>query len=589
MVKINKLLLSLFAVLFLVAGADGAERRNRYAGKIAGDLPPALLDALNRLASVESGPAAAPGAPAQAADPWVNVKAHGAKGDGHTDDSAAIQAAINAGGITFVPKGDYVIGAAIILPSGATLKGDAGSVFIRPDNTEYKNSTMIQNKNFASDIRVDVNIVVRGISIVGNRAKNSTPAIGIYMRSATNVRIEDCFVTGMGRTPNNFSGSGIVISNVLDGVIEGNYAYANAGDGIDAFIKNSNILIQNNTASYNGVAGIELEGRLDTNFTDFRNRGIVVTGNRVFNNSGGSMWAGIHGHGILLLANDAVTVSDNMVSGNSVWVGAITGMGNTGLNITNNVVTNNIIGSTADPGASGIALWAQYDVYGEGAVNKDVFITGNVLMDNKNGIFARDTQSLTIQDNVIIRTDDTNNGIHVDAGTVGKTVTISNNTIKLSGSGPAIAVKGPYSNVTITGNTAESTGIGVLLYPASVTFDKLNITDNTFDTSTYGIYAYYDQAWSNGRIEKNTFSGTYYYDLAYDTTSPLLSSFFISDNVHDKGFYAGPWGSTSSAPTTGSWKAGDRIVNKTPAVGQPKAWVCTASGTPGVWVSEGDL
>ena len=33
----------------------------------------------------------------------------------------------------------------------------------------------------------------------------------------------------------------------------------------------------------------------------------------------------------------------------------------------------------------------------------------------------------------------------------------------------------------------------------------------------------------------------------------------------------------------------DRIINTPPVVGQPKAWSCTVSGSPGTWVSEGNL
>lgn len=45
----------------------------------------------------------------------------------------------------------------------------------------------------------------------------------------------------------------------------------------------------------------------------------------------------------------------------------------------------------------------------------------------------------------------------------------------------------------------------------------------------------------------------------------------------------------SAAPTTGTWVAGSKVLNSAPSVGQPKGWVCTVSGTPGTWVSEGDL
>jgi hypothetical protein len=45
----------------------------------------------------------------------------------------------------------------------------------------------------------------------------------------------------------------------------------------------------------------------------------------------------------------------------------------------------------------------------------------------------------------------------------------------------------------------------------------------------------------------------------------------------------------AAAPTSGTWKQGDAVLNVAPAVGQPKGWRCTASGTPGTWVSEGNL
>jgi hypothetical protein len=45
----------------------------------------------------------------------------------------------------------------------------------------------------------------------------------------------------------------------------------------------------------------------------------------------------------------------------------------------------------------------------------------------------------------------------------------------------------------------------------------------------------------------------------------------------------------TAAPTTRTWAINDRVINSTPTVGQPKSWVCTVAGTPGTWVSEGNL
>jgi hypothetical protein len=68
---------------------------------------------------------------------WINVKDHGAVGDGTTDDTAAIQAAIDAtggptpqarreGGVVYLPQGDYVVSAPLVINRAAvTITGAA--------------------------------------------------------------------------------------------------------------------------------------------------------------------------------------------------------------------------------------------------------------------------------------------------------------------------------------------------------------------------------------------------------------------------------------------------------------------------------
>lgn len=45
----------------------------------------------------------------------------------------------------------------------------------------------------------------------------------------------------------------------------------------------------------------------------------------------------------------------------------------------------------------------------------------------------------------------------------------------------------------------------------------------------------------------------------------------------------------TAAPTTLTWPRGSKCINSSPAVGSPKGWICTVAGTPGTWVSEGNL
>lgn len=64
---------------------------------------------------------------------WINVKTYGAKGDQLTDDTAAIQAAINAcpvGGVVYMPAGAYRTSGALVLPPAVTLMGSHSNMMV---------------------------------------------------------------------------------------------------------------------------------------------------------------------------------------------------------------------------------------------------------------------------------------------------------------------------------------------------------------------------------------------------------------------------------------------------------------------------
>lgn len=49
------------------------------------------------------------------------------------------------------------------------------------------------------------------------------------------------------------------------------------------------------------------------------------------------------------------------------------------------------------------------------------------------------------------------------------------------------------------------------------------------------------------------------------------------------------WATSTPQGGSDTWVAGDYVRNSAPSVGQPKGWICTVGGTPGTWVSEGNL
>lgn len=65
------------------------------------------------------------------AGPWFDVRAHGAVGDGSSDDTEAIRNAINAaesfgGGTVLVPPGKYRFFGEVLVPSGVDIWGGGG-------------------------------------------------------------------------------------------------------------------------------------------------------------------------------------------------------------------------------------------------------------------------------------------------------------------------------------------------------------------------------------------------------------------------------------------------------------------------------
>lgn len=75
----------------------------------------------------------------------------------------------------------------------------------------------------------------------------------------------------------------------------------------------------------------------------------------------------------------------------------------------------------------------------------------------------------------------------------------------------------------------------------------------------------------------------------FGRSAPVPYAFYSSRLFLGAGNAARQVTSAAIAPTSGDWARGDYVRNSTPAVGQPKGWICTVSGSPGTWVSEGSL
>ncbi len=237
---------------------------------------------------------------------YSNVKKFGALGDGKTNDTkailAAIQDAVDETGVVYFPPGIYMCDP-IELPSHITLKGDSAWSYIgsRTDSegnsldSGYQGRTIIRansgNARALFDLEAKCGTRIIGLTLDG--AHQGEGMHGIYTHNIgieLHICIEDCRIE-------NFTGSGIrldkawvfsirrnlIMENAIhgidctsgyDGWIIDNQLTANKGAGLfaggddpDKFMGMATVMVTANRIEWNRGAGIDLTGANTMQFT----------------------------------------------------------------------------------------------------------------------------------------------------------------------------------------------------------------------------------------------------------------------------------------------------------------------------------
>ena len=109
---------------------------------------------------------------------WFNVRssAYGATGNGTTDDTTAIQAAITAahnagGGVVYLPAGTYKLSSALTIGTGVTLAGDGLQVTTLTQTSTSANGISVTSASAISDV------TLQGFTLTG---PGSGSGVGIF-------------------------------------------------------------------------------------------------------------------------------------------------------------------------------------------------------------------------------------------------------------------------------------------------------------------------------------------------------------------------------------------------------------------------
>ncbi|CAH0345159.1 glycosyl hydrolase family 28-related protein [Bacillus sp. CECT 9360] len=365
----------------------------------------------------------------------VNVQQFGARGDGVTDDTQAIQQAINssAGKTVIFPEGTYMI-KSLNLPSNISLQGQGAvlqargetrtCMILKGSNIKISNLTidgidkvltgiyismgseniLIQNttiQNFStSNPKLHNHPIPSGVRIFGN-TKNITidrsTIKNIYSRVpvkssgnhyvARGVFIMPYSVSKPEKAPENI----VIQDSLFDGI-----GPKDDGDGINVqnFKQKVTLTIKNNKFENNHKRAIKIQ-----------DPGAVITGNTIINSFNGNnhyqTYAETNTHdmfsAISVYASD-ILIEDNTISGSGSYSAAIDIDSAHNVTIRNNKLENGFTSRyRTNP------LIRVNSVGNRTKAISDLTITGNHLENGSNGIyFASPIRNVTLSDNTLV-------------------------------------------------------------------------------------------------------------------------------------------------------------------------------------------
>lgn len=245
----------------------------------------------------------------------VSVKDFGAVGDGVADDTAAIQAAINAasaanGGIVYVPAGTYSV-KALLMKSNVSIfgAGDCSVLSLAEGQYMLANSENVECSN----------VTIHGLRLIGNKATFTSTGGGVYSTRGTNWKISNCSFE-------NFAQVGVLVGLPGNGVtnwpnagrvvVSGN-TFLNCGNngfGAIAVTHGSNICISGNSITstdQNAGYGIDLEPNSGNKVSAVSVVGNTMTGCRLI----------VDGNSSTTTMND-LTIFGNVVDSRNCFISA---------------------------------------------------------------------------------------------------------------------------------------------------------------------------------------------------------------------------------------------------------------------------
>ncbi len=348
----------------------------------------------------------------------VDVSDYGAVGDGATDDTVALQAAINAAAgaeIVLIPVGTYRF-SSLTLPTGTRLKGfgkqasilkvlDAtisGVAIVNADTTLGNDNISLQ------DFTLDVNATARGV-----RGDATSDGVRISCADANrcdNILIEGVEVRDTGHV-------GLFLTNITHAIIQDNLIYDSYRDGINVWFNSSDVVVEGNQVLEAGDDCIAVNSE-NVGHVGPQAQRIAIVGNVCTHRTSSALGGGIRVLGGIDISIVGNIVRDVFGSGISAIMSVQSSFPSKRITISGNVV------DTAGDAAS------LSNCISVGSGCQEVSIVGNTVSDGYGGGIS--VSSPCVVANNTIRGGVDANAVGVTA--LGEGVLIANNVIERSAS-----------------------------------------------------------------------------------------------------------------------------------------------------------
>jgi hypothetical protein len=498
----------------------------------------------------------------------INVKDFGAVGDGVADDTAAIQAAVNAATAStsvYFPQGTYKI-----IP--------ATNVVCMDGNTR-KAGIVIDNKaRMGIYANGRVNIVVAG---------TDAERIGFSFNSCNDITISGL---GFNLDDNDTSGSNyltkqhfwcIMLRSGNNDITIESCRFVSASRGIHAdatsLTANTNLLVVNNT--FKNLINYPLITRNCSEVSVCSNR-FIGTGRSWSNDNEDIAFATDTSNALASgnLFKNTLGLNSRITAAENTGPTAITGNSKVGNSVfvelyesSNVSITGNVSDHTGYS-SEHVLFTATQNVNGQ-----NVTVTGNVFLGGGRAIsdYFPSGDGGHLKDGLIFSNNicDNTHGPNVAATRSG--VIFTGNRFDLNSSGQEIRIGG--NNTAFSHNHVKNG------YLSMLDGNGLFVTENYFlgNFTTPITVALNISGTTGHRVARNRFEfGSY---SSYWSQNPASA---IGFKYIDEGLSQNP---AVAMPTKITGAVGDTVINDTPTAGGVYGWVCTTAGTAGTWRPFGSI